>query len=130
MKKKISVNKLEQALVVLNQGARQRRKEFSKLIRGKYRGVNRILAQAGVNGKRIARTAEKSVLRAEKNLVSKAKHFDHNVHENPWPYMGAVAISSLVLGALIGHKENGRKNHKNGKASRKIKHIKQYKKAA
>ncbi len=123
MKKNIKINKIEQALVVLNQAARQRRKELSKLVRGKYRNVNRALIQAGINGKRFIKGTERGVLRAEKNLVSKAKHFDSNVHENPWPYLGAVAISSLVLGAMIGHKNPN--NHRKYR-----KHIKFAKKAA
>ena len=116
MKRKIKRNKLENALEAFNAAASEKRKELSDLFRGKYGDVSRVINITRKNGKRVIRRTEQGVLKAEKKLIHNVKKIDSNVHKNPWPYLGAVAVGSMVVGVLMGNKK-----FINGKYIRKAK---------
>ena len=109
MKTRIKNDKLKEALELLNEAAKEKREELYELIGDKYSHVREILNDRTENGKeaadRLKKHITKSLKEEEEKLIDKAKEFDENIHENPWFYLGIVAVSSMVLGIMMSHRK-------------------------
>lgn len=107
-------DKLHEALSLLNEAAKEKKEEINELISDKYSHIKDALETTADNGKDVVTKTKKRFLRSlqaqEKRFARKVKTMDVKVHKNPWPYLGAAAVSSVIIGIFLG-----KKNHHNGK---------------
>ena len=101
-------HKLHDALELLNEAAQEKRTELYDLIGDKYSHFKEVLSDTAKNGKKAANRTGKELFKAlqgrEEQFVHKAKEIDKQVHQNPWLYVGIVAVSSVLLGYMMNHK--------------------------
>ena len=53
---------------------------------------------------KVVMATEKAREVGEEKVKEVAKVVDISVHENPWPYIGGVALGALLLGYILGRK--------------------------
>ena len=101
-----SSKKFEEALQLLNEAAKDKKDEIQNLLGDKYTDIRKIIEQAAAkqkqNLKRAQRVAGEWIEEGEETLRDVASEVDERVHENPWPYIGGVAIGALLLGFILG----------------------------
>ena len=101
-----SSQKFEEALQLLNEAAREKKEEIQNLIGDKYGHIKDALHEAAVkNRKQFARyrkLTEEALDEGGEKLKDIASDVDAQVHENPWPYIGGVALGALLLGFIMG----------------------------
>lgn len=91
MNKLLSGNeKITEALKLLDEAAKEKKDELRDLISEKYENLKDATGYARDFG--IAKTKEL------------ASTVDESVRENPWYYIGGVAIGALLLGYILGRK--------------------------
>jgi len=102
--------KLAEALKLLEDAAKEKKNELQNMIQGKYSHLKEALidkeediAHALLNAKK---QAMKAAAQASEIGTEKAREIaaevDQQVRENPWPYIGGVAIGSLLIGYILG----------------------------
>ena len=103
-------DKLSEALKMLEEAAREKKDDLQNMMHGKYSylkealiGKEEDVAYAILNAKK---QALKAAAHASEVGTEKAKEIaadvDQQVRENPWPYIGGVAIGSLLIGYILG----------------------------
>ena len=101
-----SSKKFEEALQLLNEAAKDKKDEIQNLLGDKYTDIRKIIEQAAAkqkqNLKHAQRVAGEWIEEGEETLRDVASEVDERVHENPWPYIGGVAIGALLLGFILG----------------------------
>ena len=103
--------KITEALELLNEAAREKKDEVRDLISQKYRHLKESLASSDIRHsldsakKSAVEAAAKAKNISEEKMKVLATEVDKNVHANPWPYVGGVAIGSLLLGYILGKKD-------------------------
>ena len=110
MKTRVKSNhKLQDALELLNEAAKEKKEELYDVMGDKYSHIRDILSDTAKNGKKVVNHSRKEFIKAlhgrEQEFVHKAKEIDKQIHENPWMYVGIVAVSSVLLGYLMNHKK-------------------------
>lgn len=101
-------DKLEEALELLNEAAREKKEELQEAVEGRYSDLKDLLIEQAENGlsmlnhakKRIAKTLQQE----EEKILTRAKDLDRTVRRNPWPVVGGAAVSALLLGVILGRK--------------------------
>lgn len=83
--------KITEALKLLDEAAKEKKDELRELIAEKYENLKEATGRA----------RELSIEKT-KELASTV---DESVHENPWYYIGGVAIGALLLGYILGRKD-------------------------
>jgi len=105
-----SSEKISEALKLLEEAAKEKKNDLQGLIEGKYTHLKEALlekeedlADALIAAKK---KAIKAALHASEVSSEKAKEIaaevDHQVRENPWPYIGGVAAGALLIGYIMG----------------------------
>jgi ElaB/YqjD/DUF883 family membrane-anchored ribosome-binding protein len=101
-----STKKFEEALQLLNEAAKEKKDEIQNLLGDKYSDIRKVIEQAAgkqkQNLKRVQRVAEDWMEEGEEKLRDVVTEVDERVHENPWPYIGGVAVGALMLGFILG----------------------------
>ena len=101
-----STKKFEEALHLLNEAAREKKDEIQNLLSDKYVDIRRVIEQQTSkqkeNLKRAQRVAGELIEGGGEKVREVAAELDENVHENPWPYIGGVAVVALLLGFILG----------------------------
>ena len=101
-----SNKKFEEALNLLNEAAKEKKDEIQNLLGDKYTDIRRVIEQTAAkqkqNLKKAGRLAEEWIEEGGEKFREVASEVDDRVHENPWPYIGGVAIGSLLLGFILG----------------------------
>ena len=105
-----SNKKFEEALQLLNDAAKEKKEEIQGLLTDKYRHIQDAVQQVAVknreNFNRARRFAEDAIEEGGERLQEAVSDIDERVHENPWPYIGGVAIGALLLGFILGGSRN------------------------
>lgn len=101
-----SNRKFEEALQLLNEAAREKKEEIQGLLGDKYEhikdAIQEITTDQRKNLRRVRRLAEDALEEGGEKIREAASELDEELRENPWPYIGGVALGALVLGFLLG----------------------------
>ncbi|MBF0479141.1 MAG: hypothetical protein HQL26_06625 [Candidatus Omnitrophica bacterium] len=89
--------KITEALELLNEAAKEKKNELKDLMSEKYLSMKQAVMEGANHGKQIIEEGKKKALETVKVV-------DAQVRENPWPYIGGVALFSIVLGYFMGSK--------------------------
>ncbi len=99
MTEKSDAKRINEALELLNEVAKDKRAELQDLVNDKYDSLKSALG--GVAGE-LQRQARKTYEQGKEKVKDLASKSDESVHQNPWPYLGGTAIGFLVLGFFLG----------------------------
>ena len=101
-----STKKFEEALHLLNEAARDKKDEIQNLLGDKYSDISQLLKQASTKSRRelrkVQRSAEEWMEEGGESLKETVTQLDDSVRENPWPYLGGVAVGAILLGFILG----------------------------
>ena len=107
-----SNKKFEEALQLLNEAAREKKQEIQQLFGDKYTHIRQAIQEtAAVQGERLSRVrqaAGEAIELGGERVKQVASDMDEKVKENPWPYIGGVAIGGLLLGFILGASRSNR----------------------
>jgi ElaB/YqjD/DUF883 family membrane-anchored ribosome-binding protein len=96
-----SAEKLQEAMDLLNETAREKREELLKLIDEKYTDLKSALVDAAQASAGLVSKEGELVAGTAKDAVTTA---DQSVHKHPWCYIGGAAAVGLIIGLLLkGH---------------------------
>ena len=99
MADKAGDKKIDEALELLNEMAREKRSELKGMVSEKY---GHLKAALGGTADKAQDQAREAFARGEEKLGEFTSKIDENVHKNPWPYLGGTALGFLILGTLLG----------------------------
>ncbi len=110
-KSNYSNEKISEALKMLDDAAKSKKKEVQDLLRDKYQNIKDAIT--GFDSKERIESIKQSAANAaakarelsEDRVKEIAKKTDQNVHDNPWPYIGGAAFCSLLIGYILGRKD-------------------------
>ena len=101
-----SNKKFEEALQLLNEAAKEKKEEIQSLLGDKYSDIRRIIEQQAAKQKQnlrhVQRVAGDWMEDGEEKVREVVSELDENVRENPWQYIGGVAVGALLLGFILG----------------------------
>ena len=104
--------KLHEALQLLNEAAREKKQEIQQLFGDKYTHIRQAVqdaaAQQGERFNRVRQAAGEAIEIGGERIKQVASDVDEKVKENPWPYIGGVAVGALLLGFILGASRNNR----------------------
>ncbi len=90
----INSAKITEALELLNEAAREKKDELARLVNEKYEHIRTAFGD-------VAAGANDVLQSGEERLRETAGELDRSVRENPWPFLGGVAVTFLVLGYIF-----------------------------
>lgn len=94
-------SKLNEALELLNEAAREKKGEFQEILTNKYSHIRDAMALEAQK----ARCLAKDVLAdGERKIKETTASVDANVRRDPWPYVAGTAAVALLVGYLMGTK--------------------------
>ncbi len=109
MRTQIKKDKIQEALELLNEAAQGKKEEVFELLGDRYEYLKEFFESAAHNGEALAGQTKKQIVKSlqheEKKLKEAAAHWDKKVHNEPWAFLGAVALGSLIFGLILGHKK-------------------------
>ena len=101
-----SNEKIAEALHLLEEAAKEKKDEVRDLISEKYQNLRDAVVGAEHGVAEALAAAKQRVVDAAAQAKEKTKkvaaEVDQHVHENPWPYIGGVALSALLIGYVLG----------------------------
>lgn len=109
MRTQVRKDKIQEALELLNDAAQEKKEEVFEMLGDKYEHLKELFESTAHNGEAIAGEAKKQIVKSlhqeEKKLKETAAEWDKKIHKEPWAFLGGVALGSLVLGLMLGHKK-------------------------
>lgn len=105
-----SIEKLSEALKLLEEAAKEKKSELQNMLKGRYSHLKEALGDKEQDIAEALNVAKKRAMEAASHATDigteRAKEIatevDKQVRENPWPYIGGVAISALLIGYILG----------------------------
>ena len=102
--------KIAEALRLLEDAAKGKKEELRTLVSNKYHNLKDALGEAELDMAAAVAAARKRTMEAAQQAkdlgLVKAKEIaadvDEQVRDNPWPYMGGVAVAALLIGYILG----------------------------
>jgi ElaB/YqjD/DUF883 family membrane-anchored ribosome-binding protein len=99
MSEKTQDMRIDEALKLLNEVARDKGAELQDLVSEKYGDLKSAL---GGFAEKVEREAHAAYAQGTEKVRDFASRVDQDVHRNPWPFLGGAALGSLLLGFLLG----------------------------
>jgi len=111
---KLSNEKIEEALNLLAEAAKEKKQELLNLVGDKYSdlkdaffdGRSRMSGAFSDTAHRAADSVRQYSQMGQEQVRDAASRVDENVHASPWSYIGGVALGALILGYLLGRKSD------------------------
>lgn len=101
--------KIDEALALLNEAARDKKEEIGSLLEGKYSDIKNVLKGLEANVEEEARhgmdAARHMRHQAGEALKETAGHVDHAVQKDPWKTLGWGIAGAFLVGYLFGNKD-------------------------
>lgn len=105
-------DKIHEALALVEEATKDTAVELWQLIKDKYPTLQERMVENVGNVKgsfgNVTTGAKEKVARFREVGGEKVKHaatqVDDNIHHHPWAYLGGIAVSSLLLGYILGKK--------------------------
>jgi ElaB/YqjD/DUF883 family membrane-anchored ribosome-binding protein len=102
--------KITDALHLLEEAAKDKKDELKNLLTGKYETLKNTIIDTETDITKTLIAAKKKAFEAalqakdisEEKIKKVAQEVDEQVHENPWPYIGGVALGALLIGYILG----------------------------
>jgi ElaB/YqjD/DUF883 family membrane-anchored ribosome-binding protein len=91
--------RINEALELLNEVARDKKVELQGIVSNKYGELRSAIG--GVAGK-LQHDVVETYHRSTEKVKELASEVDESVHKNPWPYLGGTALGFLILGYFLG----------------------------
>ena len=105
-----SNEKIAEALKLLNEAAQEKKSDVSGMIADKYEALKQVIVDSeksvGHAFMRGEKRAVEAAMQAKDFGIKKAKEVDDHVHDNPWPYIGGAALVGILVGYILGRKNN------------------------
>jgi ElaB/YqjD/DUF883 family membrane-anchored ribosome-binding protein len=105
-----SNEKIAEALKLLNEAAQEKKSDVAGMIGDKYETLKQVIMDSeksvGHAFWRGEKRAVEAALQAKEFGIKKAKEVDEHVHDNPWPYIGGAALVGLLVGYILGRKND------------------------
>ena len=99
MSDKFDDKRINEALDLLNEVAKDKKAELREMIHTKYGDLRS--AVGGAAG-RVQHDVAATYHHGVEKVKDIAGELDENVHKNPWPYIGGAALGCLILGYIMG----------------------------
>jgi ElaB/YqjD/DUF883 family membrane-anchored ribosome-binding protein len=107
-----SARKFEEALHLLNEAAREKKDEIQQLLGDKFTHIRSAIEEVADRGRdrynRVREVAEEAIEFGGEKARRAASEVDEKVKQNPWPYIGGVAMGALLLGFILGASRNNK----------------------
>jgi ElaB/YqjD/DUF883 family membrane-anchored ribosome-binding protein len=111
---KLSNEKIEEALNLLAEAAKEKKQELINLVSGKYSdlqdaffdGRSRLADRVSDATHRAADSVRQYTQMGQDRVRDVASRLDENVHASPWSYIGGIAFGALILGYMLGRKSD------------------------
>lgn len=95
-------DRIQDALALLNAAAKDKQEELYEALDCKYQEIKDTISEFAVSGRQVIdqakKKAEEVVDSGQEMLKLKANQIDKKMHENPWVFLGGVALTSFLLG--------------------------------
>ncbi len=105
-----SNEKIAEALKLLNEAAQEKKSDLASMLADKYETLKQVIVDSEKSmGHVLARGEKRAVeaaIQAKEFGIKKAKEVDERVHDNPWPYIGGAALIGILVGFILGRKNN------------------------
>jgi ElaB protein len=105
-----SNEKIAEALKLLNEAAQEKKSDVTGMISDKYEALKQAIVDSeksmGHAFVRGEKRAVEAAMQAKEFGIKKAKEVDEHVHDNPWPYIGGAALVGILVGYILGRKNN------------------------
>lgn len=104
-----STKKINEALELLNEAAREKKEEIEGMLEGKYSDLKCVLtdieADAEAEARRRMARAKEMGHDAADSVRRTAGAVDRRVHDDPWKMLGWGVAAAFAVGFLFGRKE-------------------------
>lgn len=101
-------SKINDALELLNEAAKEKKEEFKGLLTDKYSHIKQAMAAGAEHGRQVLDKArfvtQDAIVKGEEKIKEVVSEADQRVRKDPWPYIAGAAAFSLLLGYLMGSK--------------------------
>jgi ElaB/YqjD/DUF883 family membrane-anchored ribosome-binding protein len=99
MAREFTKEKMDEALEFLEKAAQKKKKELHRLVNEKYSGIKNIFQDGLVD--QIKNTTTKAMEAGEDKVKEIKDEMEKKLKDNPWPFMGGVALGCLLLGYIL-----------------------------
>ncbi|MCF6157283.1 MAG: DUF883 domain-containing protein [wastewater metagenome] len=97
--------KIDEALQLLDEAAREKKEELGRLMTEKYSDIKEALNDATKSYREVVEKTKRSmndtVTTGEEKMREITTGIDKRVHENPWLFFGVAAIGFFLSGFLL-----------------------------
>lgn len=98
--------KIDEALHLLNEAARDKKDELQHLLGEKYAHIKDALTEVAMSNKDVLadvkRIAQERIDEGREKVEAVIADVDTQVRRNPWPYIGGAAAAALLIGYILG----------------------------
>lgn len=101
-----SAEKMNKALALLNEVAKEKKEELNQLISERYSNIKEMMDEATESFKETLEKTKQNLGEAmasgEKKLKEMSVTLDKRIHDNPWTYLALTAVGFFLYGIIIG----------------------------
>jgi len=98
MAAKFEDKRIDEALELLNEVAKEKSEELQDIVTEKYGNLKSVL---GGLGEKSGRAAQDLFAKGGEEVKEIASKVNESVHKNPWPVIGGTALGFFILGILL-----------------------------